>query len=117
MDCVFLAADMMFSSRVLEAAKAIDLPLKIVPIAADLSWHLTERCRLLIIDLTMPGLNLGEAVRLAQTQSPAARLVAFGPHVDEAALSAAAAAGCQVLTRGQFHQSYAALLASAKSPA
>lgn len=59
-------------------------------------------CRL-FVDLTVPDLELGELVR----QLPAAVLqqaVACGPHVHEALLQAARAAGFgQVLSRGAFH--------------
>jgi hypothetical protein len=116
MQCVFLCSDMVFSSRVLGAAKSIDLPVKIAVTAADLSRVMTAETRLLIIDLTLPGLDLGKAVDVSREQSPAARMVAFGPHVDENGLAAAKAAGCDVLTRGQFHQNYAALLQNAKQP-
>ena len=45
-------------------------------------------------------------------------MIAYGAHVDEAALADAAEAGCdQVLTRGQFNQQYAELLQSGASRA
>lgn len=113
MRCVFLTADLMFSSRVLAAAQAAGVALKIVPVASDFARHLTDECRLVLVDLTMPGLALGDVVTTARSAAPTARIVAFGPHVDEEALAAARAAGCDVLTRGQFNANYAALLQSA----
>ena len=114
MQCVFLCADLMFASRVLGAAKSLGVSLKIVPVATDLGRSLSDQCQLIIVDLMMPGLDLTQAVTSAQQQSPSARIVAFGPHVDEAALAAARSAGCDVLTRGQFQQNYMALLQSLK---
>jgi DNA-binding NarL/FixJ family response regulator len=113
--CIFLCADLMFASRVLGAAKTLQVPLKIVPVAADAGRSLTAETRLVIVDLTMPGLDLAQAVATIREHSPSARIVAFGPHVDEAALGAAREAGCDVLTRGQFQQNYAALLQSVQT--
>ncbi len=46
--------------------------------------------------------SVGEAIRAA---SPTAKIIAYGPHVHVGKLEAAAAAGFEVLTRGQFdHQ-------------
>lgn len=116
MQCIFLSADLMFSSRVLGAAKAIGLPLKIVPVAGDVARSLSAETRLLLVDLTMPGLDVPQVVHAAREQSPAARIIAFGPHVDEEALNAAKAAGCEVLTRGKFQQGFAELLQEAQQP-
>jgi DNA-binding NarL/FixJ family response regulator len=116
MQCILLSPDLMFSSRVLGAAKSIGLPLKIVPAITGLAGSLTAETRLLIIDLTIPALDLVQIMQSVREQSPSARVIAFGPHVDEAALAAAGAAGCEVMTRGQFQREYAALLQAAKEP-
>lgn len=115
MQCVFLTADMMFSSRVMGAASAAGVPLKIVATAADLPKHVGDQCRLALIDLMMSGLNLLEAVGTIREQAPQARIVAFGPHVDEQLLAGASQAGCEVVTRGQFQQQHTALLQSISS--
>ena len=66
---------------------------------------------LALVDLTLERLNLSAAVSAIKSGAPAARVVAYGPHVDEAALADATEAGCDlVLTRGQFNQQYATLL-------
>jgi DNA-binding NarL/FixJ family response regulator len=59
---------------------------------------------LVILDLSHPGLDPGQLVpRLVELIGPAAAILAFGPHVHEARLAAAAAAGCHsVISRGQF---------------
>lgn len=66
-----------------------------------------------ILDLNTAGLDLGELVPRLRSQLPVgATIVAFGPHVHEARLAAAADAGCdRVLSRGQFHARLDALLA------
>ncbi len=75
---------------------------------------LAADCRLALIDLSLDRLNLRAAVAAIKAGAPAAQVIAYGPHVDEAALADAKEAGCdQVLTRGQFNKQYAELLASA----
>ena len=74
-------------------------------IAADL---------LVIVDLATPGFDVGVARRaiegVARIRVPA--IVAFGPHVHEASLEAARAAGCdEVLSRGQFLSQADAIIA------
>jgi len=110
---LLLSADLMFSSRVAAAAQTLGVPLALVPQAADLPQKLGPDCRLVLIDLSAPGLDLAAAVTSARTVAPAARLVAYGAHVNEDALAAATRAGCEVLTRGQFHKQYAELLRDA----
>ncbi len=73
---------------------------------------------LIAIDLRLAGLDIGAAVKQIRQASTAVRVVAFGPHVHEQSLTAAAAAGCDdVFTRGQFEQRMNALLAELKTPA
>src|SRR3954453_3274447 len=110
---LFLSSDLMFSSRVMGAAKALDLPVQLVADAASLPQKINADCRLALIDLTLDKLNLPAAVRAIKAGSPAARIVGYGRHVDEAALADAAEAGCdEVLTRNQFNKQYADLLRS-----
>ena len=60
---------------------------------------------LVILDLSMEALDVGHVVeRLRALTPPPRAIIAFGPHVHEARLAAAAEAGCdQVMSRGQFH--------------
>ena len=103
----------MFSSRVVSAAKAQGVEISLVADQAALSDKITADCRLALIDLSLDRLNLPAAVVAIRAGAPAAQVIAYGPHVDEAALADAKEAGCnQVLTRGQFHKQYAELLAS-----
>ena len=61
-----------------------------------------------IVDLA----RFGGEVSAARTAAPSARLVCFGPHVDEASADAARAAGADVvLPRSQFFRDPAAAIA------
>jgi len=111
---VFLTNDLMFSSQVMGAAAKLGLKLHLAAISADWAAKLTNDCRLVLVDLTLPGLDLPAVVAAARATAPTAQIVAFGPHVDEQTLAAAETAGAHlVLSRGQFHRAYAQLLASA----
>ena len=104
----------MFASRLLGAAQAIGAPVAVAARPAALAEKLTGDCTLVLVDLSLEGLDLPAAVAAVRSAAPQARIVAFGAHVNEAALAAAEAAGCdEVLTRGQFHKQYAELLRGA----
>jgi DNA-binding NarL/FixJ family response regulator len=108
---VFLSTDLMFSSRVGEAAKQLDVSMVLVSNPASLPEKFTADCGLVLVDLTLDGLNLPSVVKAIKTAAPQAKVVAFGAHVDRAALADAQEAGCDlVLTRNQFNQQYAELL-------
>jgi DNA-binding NarL/FixJ family response regulator len=108
---VFLTSDLMFSSQVLGATRELGHSLSLAANPADVVAKLAGDCRLVLVDLTLPGLHLEEIVAAVRKASPDARIVAFGPHVDEQMLVAAQAAGADlVLSRGQFHKQYAELL-------
>lgn len=101
----------MFTSRVVGAAKDAGLVLQLVADSASLPQKISADCRLALVDLSLDRLNLPAAVKAIKAGAPAVRVVAFGAHVDEAALDDARDAGCDlVLTRGQFHKEYANLL-------
>jgi DNA-binding NarL/FixJ family response regulator len=111
---LFLSSDLMFTSRVLGAAKTLGLAVQLVADPKQLPERLAADCRLAMIDLSLDGLNLPAAVQALKAGAPQVCTVAFGPHVDEALLADAADAGCDlVLTRGQFNKQYAELLQAA----
>ncbi len=111
---VFLSSDLMFSSRVMGAAKAMGASVQLVADPASLPDKLTADCRLALIDLSLERLNLPAAVSAIRAGVPAARIIAYGAHVEHGKLADAADAGCdQVLTRNQFNQQYAELLKAA----
>jgi DNA-binding NarL/FixJ family response regulator len=116
MRAIMLTADLMFSSRVASAATMLGVPFNVCMAPSRLGEQLAESgadTRLVIVDTTLPRLDWVALVAAVREQAPQAAIVAFGPHVDVAALQAAAAAGCdEVLSRGQFQQCYTALLDS-----
>lgn len=113
MPVVFLTVDLMFSSRVLGAATSLGLALKIVPSAPALPPGAGADTQLVFVDLTLPGLQLAATVNALREQCPAAKIIAFGPHVDAPLLAEAAQVGCDVvLSRSQFQQRYPELLKS-----
>jgi DNA-binding NarL/FixJ family response regulator len=113
---LFVSSDLVFASRVNAAAASLGVSVLQVADPAALPAKITANCRLALIDLTLEKMNLPAAVKAIRAGAPAARVVAYGPHVDEAALADADEAGCdQVLTRGQFNKQYAELLQAAKS--
>lgn len=108
---LFISPDLMFSSRVAGAAQSLGVPLQLVAQPANLPAKLTADCQLVLIDLAASGLDLPAAIASTRAAAPAARILAFGAHVEEAALAAAGAAGCDaVWSRGQFHKQYVDLL-------
>lgn len=108
---LFLSSDLMFSSRVVGAAQALGVQVQLVAAPSLLADKTTADCRIAFVDLALDGLNLPAAVQAIRSGAPQARIIAYGAHVDEAALAAASDAGCDtVLTRGQFHKQYVDLL-------
>jgi CheY-like chemotaxis protein len=71
--------------------------------------------RLLLIDLTLPEVNVGDVVAKARQRFPKlATIVAFGPHVNQDSLESARQARCDtVVTRGELHSRLAEILAQA----
>lgn len=120
MTALFLTTDLMFSSRVLGAAGTIGVPLAICGSPENLLARSAAEpdLRLVLIDLTHPADDLSDLVTRLRAQRPQVRVVAFGPHVDSMRLHAAQAAGCdEVLTRGQFQQTYVERLRALAAPA
>jgi DNA-binding NarL/FixJ family response regulator len=110
---VFLTADLMFSSQVLGAGSALSLKVLIAGSVEQARAKLAAETRLVIVDLTLDHIAMPEVVAATRELAPHAKIVAYGPHVDEAVLLAAQSAGADlVLSRGQFHRGYANLLAS-----
>jgi CheY-like chemotaxis protein len=66
-----------------------------------LALYEEERPRLVLLDLTTPGLD--PRALFDRLSEPRPKVIAFGPHVHEDRLQAARDAGCNlVLPRGQF---------------
>lgn len=112
MQAIFLSADLMFTSRVESAAAQLGFQLSS---AATLDRCVElgdgEPIELFIFDLTTRGCESAGVAEAVSQHWPDAALLAFGPHVHEANLAAAQAAGFdEVLTRGQFNAQLPAIL-------
>jgi CheY-like chemotaxis protein len=102
---LLLSDDMMFTSRVTGTAKDVGGQVAAARNAKDLEALARERSpSCIIIDLANPGLDLPALVRdLTQPRAARPYIVAYGSHVDAAALAAARSAGCDlVLPRSKF---------------
>ena len=120
---VLLSGDLMGMSRVEGSARQAGISFRFLPnVEAVAELCATQSVALVLVDLATPHLDVAELVRRLQSASAeqAPRIMAFGPHVHEAVLEAAAAAGCdQVLSRGAFMVQVDAILAqhaAANSP-
>jgi hypothetical protein len=101
---VALVSDLMDRSRLSGAVPGIELASEPMGIAdADV----------VVVDLA----RFGGAVEDVRRRAPSAFLVAYGPHVDDAALTAARAAGAdRVLPRSRFFKDPAAALSRDEQP-
>ena len=102
---LLLSDDMIFSSRITGTAQALGLKVNAVKSAKNLMAQAKERTpTCVILDLSHPDLRVPESIgELQEVCSPMPRLVAYGSHVDAAALRAAREAGCNiVLPRSAF---------------
>jgi DNA-binding response OmpR family regulator len=113
MNVVLLSRDLMLQSRLGSAARHLGIvyltandAAKAIQLAAD------EACRGVVIDLKEHSLNIAELVaNLRSTRGEGFLIAACGPHVQEAALNTARAAGCDIVaTRGQFERDAEAIL-------
>lgn len=105
MRVLFLTSDLVFPSRVAGVAQRLGARLETVGAEQSLFTKLeaTEPA-VVLIDLNAIGAETEMIVsKLNALEHRPRMIVAFGPHVHEAKLAAARAAGCDiVLTRGQF---------------
>jgi len=105
MTVVLLTADLMCMSKVSGAAAQAGVPCVSAMSTAALDDKLVEGTRLVLLDLTTPGLATSLLVpKLRTSLKTRPRIVAFGPHVDGERLEEAETSGCDgVFTRGEFH--------------
>ncbi len=102
---LLLTDDLIFTSRVTAEARVLGLTVtavRSVPALVDLVRRQPPRG--ILLDLAFPGLDLDDLLAELRTVcTPLPRLIAYGPHVEAAALRAARAAGCDpVLPRSRF---------------
>jgi DNA-binding NarL/FixJ family response regulator len=109
---LYLAADLLWASKIKATADALGLPCRPVRNLDMLEARLADSpVRALIVDLDVAekGRGIGhQASGISIKQDPAAaslpiRVLAFGPHIEKNTLQAARDAGADdVLTRGAF---------------
>lgn len=108
MRIVAFTSDLMDRSRLTAAGELVG-----VGTAPELVEQIAEGgVDVVVIDLSRPGAF--EAIDVAVAAG--ARTVAYGPHVDDDALTAARAAGAEALPRSRFFRSVAEVLSEAPPP-
>jgi CheY-like chemotaxis protein len=111
-----LVDDLLFLSRVREAARATGVEVRSVRGAADTVAGVREGARLVVVDADSTRLPWRDAVAAVRgiEPNPGARVVAFVSHVHADHAAAARAAGCdRVLARSAFVLELPALMAGA----
>ncbi|MBS0207679.1 MAG: hypothetical protein JSS27_01875 [Planctomycetes bacterium] len=106
---VFISADLLGFSAVDVAARQAGTKLVTIRDWQDLAAQMPPDTARVIVDLDTPGLDIAGVVRTVRDIAPAAEIIGYGPHVKTALLAAAEQAGCQVISRGQFHANLGAL--------
>jgi hypothetical protein len=118
-EIVLLTCDLVTQSRVEGAATLCGVLLRSVSDAGlFVARCVASSARLAIIDLAAAPADLAAVVaELKSRQDSRPTVVAFGPHVHEARLAAAAQAGCdEVMSRGQFFAQLDSILARFVAP-
>ena len=115
---IALVDDLMFLSRIREAARAAGLDVGVARDARSLTDSVRAGARLVLVDADSTRLPWADAVRSLRAASPAAvPVVAFVSHVNADRAEAARGAGCtRVVARGAFVQELPHLLAAAAAP-
>lgn len=110
MNALLITTDLMASSSAEGAARKAGVALRVV--GADRAAATADSETVLAaIDLGGP-VEIDALVSAVRAAAPKARVIAYGPHVQEERLAAARAAGCDaVLARGAFFKQLDALLA------
>lgn len=109
---LLLTNDLIFSTKVTGTADAVGGRVSVT----DDVERATELCRVesprcILLDLSIPGLEIEAVVQRLRAASEDAPVIAYGPHVDRQRLEAASRAGCrEVLPRSKFGGTLATLL-------
>jgi CheY-like chemotaxis protein len=110
---LLLSRDLIFTSKVTGTARELGYRVLVAGNAALAAAMIDQwRPKVVFVDLTAGELVGAPALAAyRKAAGPGAAFVAFGPHVDTAALDAARAAGCdEVLTRSKFTAELPALI-------
>ncbi len=105
-----LTADLMFAARIRSVAPGAAAVQSLKGLLANVGGG----TRLVLVD--MQAREAVAAIEQVRERAPSARVVAFGPHVNEAALAAAEGAGAhRVMPRGAFVRELPVLVAEARA--
>jgi len=116
---IALVDDLLFLSRIREAARGTAAEVRVVRDARALGESVRDGGRLVLVDADCSRLPWDEAVRaLRAAEGDAVPVVAFLSHVHADRAQAAREAGCtRVLARGAFVQELPRLIAAAAASA
>jgi DNA-binding NarL/FixJ family response regulator len=104
-----LVPDILIGMRIDSAARGLDAELESVNAPAYLEKELDKGADVLIVDLGMSGLDMAWTVAVARKRK--VPVIGFGPHVDQALLQEAEAAGMDaVYPRSAFMNNLAKIL-------
>jgi hypothetical protein len=101
---VLLSVDLIFTTKIRSTARELGYQIVVAgsDSAAGSLMELREP-KVVLVDLTAGAIAAPAALGRYRKLAPTAWFIAFGPHVDDAALAEARAAGCQiVLPRSKF---------------
>ena len=95
---LLLCDDLIFTSRIVGAAKSLGLMLRVAKTPAELGGFLQQSSpRCVILDLHAPGLAIDQMATEIKAITPCPTLIGYGSHVDAATLRKARDAGCDVV--------------------
>ncbi|MDA1052732.1 MAG: hypothetical protein O3C40_19945 [Planctomycetota bacterium] len=109
MHVMYLTKDLFFASRVCSLAREAGATVDVI--ASIDACVAKDDTALAIIDLGLAQLDIASAVGKLREIGSHLQIIAYGPHVDTAMLTAAVQAGCdRVLPRSQFDQQIAQIV-------
>jgi CheY-like chemotaxis protein len=113
MNLLLLSSDLMLASAAHGAASRHGAELRSVPNSTSVVAACQDaEVRIVVVDLRTPGLDIGAVASGLKQLSPAPHILACAPHVHEASLAAARAAGCdEVVSRGEVERRLEAAVA------
>jgi hypothetical protein len=117
-DVVYLVQDMLFTSKIREAARSFGLTVQATREAAALTVAAAAAdVKLVILDLRLPAALDALAALAAHPTASAVPSVGFIDHEKTDVMDAAAAVGCgQVMAKGQFSNALPKLMAALVPP-
>lgn len=106
MNVLLLSTDLMLASAAHGAATRHGAELRNVPDSSSIVAACQNADgRLVVVDLRAPGLDIAVVASGLKQLTPAPHILACAPHVHEASLAAARAAGCdEVVSRGEVER-------------